>query len=207
MSMKRKFAPDLNPLETRFLLSALTFPDGSTYTSPTFVRLPRTGGVSAQSGTLLSIGVGQRPGNMVNYTETGAGIVAAEWNGGPTHVFAGIGATIIQAERSRDDVIVFQVGSASPVAAESSGQTHPVHIQNARRTSGTAVQTGSLLTITVDRSTMNRVSISNYNHGAMVFAEWNGGAAHSFAGVSTIIVNVTNGTTDLVGLHDIILQN
>ena len=56
----RKFLPEVKPLESRLLLSRrVSFPDGTSFIFPTFTHLPRTGGVSEQSGTVLGIGVGQ----------------------------------------------------------------------------------------------------------------------------------------------------
>ena len=56
----RKFVPSVNPLESRLLLSQqVFFPDGSHVVFPLFTRLPRTGGTALQSGTALTVGVGQ----------------------------------------------------------------------------------------------------------------------------------------------------
>jgi hypothetical protein len=56
------------------------------------------------------------------------------------------------------------------------------------------------LTITVTAPRINTVEISSLNFGQVVQAEWNGGAVHDFAGVTTINVNLKNGSRDLVGL-------
>ena len=69
-----------------------------------------------------------------------------------------------------------------------------------RRTSGFAVQYGSLLVIAVDAPKLNTVELSSLNFGQVVQAEWNGGPVHDFAGVSTIIVDTTNGQKDLIAL-------
>ena len=192
----RKFLPEVKPLESRLLLSRqVSFPDGTSFIFRTFLRLPRTGGVSEQRGTVLGIGVGQPTTNTVQVTETGQGGIQAEWNGGPVHSFSGIRSSVIQTERSRSNQITFNLTSARtgptalavglqvptdavlPSESANSQKLRP----EARRTSGTAVQSGSVLTVTVDRRTTNTVEISNGGGGA-VAVEWNGGAAHSFDG-------------------------
>ena len=71
----RKFLPEVKPLESRLLLSRqVSFPDGTSFIFRTFLRLPRTGGVSEQSGTILGIGVGQPTTNTVQVTETARGV-------------------------------------------------------------------------------------------------------------------------------------
>jgi hypothetical protein len=72
------------------------------------------------------------------------------------------------------------------------------------RTSGTAVQAGTLLTITVTGRKINAVTIEN--SGQTVQAEWNGGALHSFKGVNTIIVDVRNGSKDFVALDSVVAK-
>jgi hypothetical protein len=212
----RKFLPEVKPLESRLLLSRqVSFPDGTSFIFPTFVHLPRTGGVSEQSGTILGIGVGQPTTNTVQVTDDGQGGIQAKWNGGPVHSFTGIRSSIIQTERSRSNQITFNltstrtsptavaVGLHVPTDAALPGDgAHPV---NARihRTSGIAVQSGSALTVTVNKRTTNTVEFSNSGGGA-VAVEWNGGAVHSFAGIATIVVDTHNGTKDLVALDDAI---
>ena len=75
----REFLPGVKPLEDRCLLSSA----GSFGFSPLFHILPRTGGVSAQTGSMLAIGVGQPTTNTVQVTDDGKGDIQAEWNGGP----------------------------------------------------------------------------------------------------------------------------
>ena len=214
----RKFLPEVKPLESRLLLSRqVSFPDGTSFIFPTFHRLPRTGGVSEQSGTVLGIGVGQPTTNTVQVTDDGQGGIQAEWNGGPVHSFTGITSSVIQTERSRSNQITFNltsprtgptavaVGSHVPTdAVLPSEGAHPqkLRVLEVRRTSGIAVQSGSVLTVTVDKRTTNTVEISNSGGGA-VAVEWNGGAAHSFAGIATIVVDTQNARKDLVALHDV----
>ena len=203
----RKFLPEVKPLESRLLLSRqVSFPDGTSFIFPTFLHLPRTGGVSEQSGTILGIGVGQPTTNTVQVTDDGQGGIQAEWNGGPVHSFTGIRSSVIQTERSRSNQITFNltsprtgptavaVGSHVPTdAVLPSEGAHPqkLRVLEVRRTSGIAVQSGSVLTVTVNKRTTNTVEISNSGGGA-VAVEWNGGAVHSFAGIATIVVDTQN---------------
>jgi hypothetical protein len=210
----RKFLPEVKPLESRLLLSRqVTFPDGSSFSFPTFIHLPRTGGVSEQSGTVLDIGVGQPTTNTVQVTDEGQGHIQAKWNGGPVHSLTGIEATVIQTQRARNNQITFKltslrtgptavaVGSHFPTdAALASEGGHPLKVIG--RTSGIAVQSGSILTVTVDKSTTNTVEISDRGGGA-VEVEWNGGAVHSFKGVAKIVVDTRKASEDLVAFDDV----
>jgi hypothetical protein len=212
----RKFIPEVKPLESRLLLSrtqTVSFPDGATVVFPTFGRLPRTGGVFAQAGSVLSIGVGQRTANNVRVTENGSGVVTAEWNRQPTHVLTGVDPTVIQMRSAGMDQVTINltslrtapagVAAASLVRADGAPARGHADLTatNVRRTSGAAVQSGSVLTITVSARTTNSVEISNEGAGA-VLVEWNHGVVHSFAGVETIVVDTRNATNDLVALHD-----
>jgi len=211
----RKFLPNVNPLESRRLLSQLVFfPDRFSYSFPTFIHLPRTGGVSLQSGTTLTVGVGQRTTNKVLATLDGVGDAQAEWNGRAVHSFMGVQATLVQIGAASRDEVEFHLTNprtgetgiaigqflATPASsAKTVAHTvHPFRLKN--RTSGTAVQSGSLLTISVTAPKINTVEISTLNFGQVVQAEWNGGAIHNVSGVSTIIVDIKNGRKDLVGL-------
>jgi hypothetical protein len=69
------------------------------------------------------------------------------------------------------------------------------------RTSGTAVQSGSVLTVMVDQPRSNVVQITNAG-GGNVQVEWNGGMVHSFTGVATAVVNASNATKDDITLTD-----
>lgn len=208
----RKFVPDVNPLESRFLLSAPD-PRGGTTGGDDLPRiLPRTGGVFVQTGSELGIGVGQPTTNTVQVTDDHAGNVQAQWNGGPLHSLTGITTTFILAERARHDQITFTltslmthpaavaVGSYLPTAAAPASEAgHPRIIHG--RTSGTAVQSGSVLTVMVNRPKSNVVQITNAGAGN-VQVEWNGGMSHSFTGVATIVVDTKNAKKDAVTLTD-----
>ena len=213
----RRFQPNVNPLESRLLLSSqqVTFPDGSSYVFPLSSRLPRTGGVPIQSGTALTIGVGQARGNTAQFNLDGVGGATVEWNGGPTHSFTGVRATLVQIARARFNEVTFNLTGprTSPTAfgagllmanstVSAKTTAHTVHALsgNVHRTSGVAVQNGSLLTITVNAPGMNTVEISSLNSGQVVEVEWNRGHVHDFAGVSTIVVDTTTGQKDLIAL-------
>ncbi len=192
----REFVPGVKPLENRCLLSFAAFPRFF----PLFPRLPRTGGVSAQAGSMLAIGVGQPTGNTVQLTDDGKGDIQAEWNGGPTDSFTSVATTVIQAERARTNQITINlthartsptavaVGSLAATDAAIPGGGHAREFIRHARTSGLAVQSGSLLTVTVDRPKANDVQITNEGGGA-INVEWNGGPMHSFTGVETIVVD------------------
>jgi hypothetical protein len=199
----RKFVPDVNPLENRFLLSGPDARGGSTGGDDLPRLLPRTGGVFVQTGSELGIGVGQPTTNAVQVTDVHTGNVQAEWNGGPVHSLTGVKMIFVEAERARNDQVTFNltaprtgptamaVGShVSMSAVPASDKVHPL---NVRRTSGSAVQSGSVLTVMVDRPAFNVVQITNEGAGN-VSVEWNGGKAHPFAGVATIVVNASNTT-------------
>jgi hypothetical protein len=213
----RKFFPEVKLLESRLLLSQsqkVSFPDGSSLVFPLFMRLPRTGGASVQRGTVLGIGVGEPTTNMVHVTDDGDGDVQAEWNGGPARSFTGIQSTVIQTQRARTNQVTFNltgdrtggtavaVGSNVPTdAATASELEHRVNVK-INRTSGVAIQAGSVLTVTVNKPTTDTVEISN-DGGGGVEVEWNGGAVHPFTGVATIVVDTRNARKDLVALNDV----
>jgi hypothetical protein len=210
----RKFVPDVNPLESRFLLSAPNPRGGSTGGDDLPRLLPRTGGVFVQTGSELGIGVGQPTKNKVQVTDDHAGDVQAQWNGGPNHSLTGVTTTFIEAERARRDQVTFNlsaprtgpaavaVGSQVATGAVSaSEQVRPLSVPSAGRTSGTEVQSGSVLTVMVNRPTTNVVQITNTG-GGNVQVEWNGGMVHSSTGVATIVVNASNATKDDIILTD-----
>jgi hypothetical protein len=204
----------VKPLEDRVLLSSLSsahrervlvFP----FPLPSPNRLPRTGGIFVQNGTVLDIGVGQPTTNTVQVTDDHAGHVQAEWNGGPVHSLTGVATIVVQAEWARHNQITFNltgptalaVVSHTPTAAAPAHEEgSPVRIKSGR-TSGTAVQSGSVLTVTVNRPASNVVQLTN-NGAGNVQAEWNGGTVHSFTGVATLFVDTQNAKKDEVILTD-----
>jgi hypothetical protein len=97
----REFVPDAKPLESR-LLPSFAAPVGF---SPLFHSLPRTGGVSAQTGSMVAIGVGQPKSNAVQITDDGAGDIQAEWNGGPVHTFSGVETMEVITKNARKDQV------------------------------------------------------------------------------------------------------
>lgn len=212
-SEPRSYAPELKALESRTLLSGsqtLSFPDGQSFLFSPFKILPRTGGVFVQQGSVLSIGVGQRTSNAVVVNETGAGGDTVEWNGRPAHSLTGIQATEIELARaSRNQVTIQLTSQRTGPAAIAKGaviSTEPAlpspgdrPFIKAPRTSGVAVQAGTVLTITVDRPASNTVEISN-NGGGAVATTWNGGSLHSFTGVDTIVVKTQHPGKDVVAI-------
>ena len=213
----RKFIPELKPLESRLLLSQsqkLIFPDGTSFVFSSFPHLPRTGGVSVQNGTVLGIGVGQVRGNTVNVTDDGNGDVQTEWNRGPGKSFTGIESTVIEARRATSNQIIFNLAGSrtgptavavgSQVATEAvsaSAEGHPLR-RLALRTSGSAFQNGSILTVNVHKRESNLVEMTNNVDGS-VEVQWNGGPVRSFTGITTIVVDTRKATNDLIALDDV----
>jgi hypothetical protein len=162
---------------------------------------------------MVAIGVGQRTSNTVQITDDGTGDVQAEWNGGLVHTFSAVRSTVIQTERARGNQLTIHLTSprtgptalavGSLVATETTmpGGGQPRDLVRNARTSGQAVQSGSLLTVTVNRPTSNVVQINNEGGGA-VQVEWNGGSVHSFSGIETIVVDTKNASRDQVTLDD-----
>jgi hypothetical protein len=212
----RKFVPSVNPLESRLLLSRqVPFPDGTSFSFPTFVRLPRTGGALIQSGTALTVGVGQKTSNTVNIAQAGGGAAAVEWNGRPQHSITGVQAILVQAGNAAHDQITINLTGSAAVAGtlsvpafepRATAPGHVVHAFRSPRTGGTAVQIGTVLTISVTARKINAVTIESSNSGQMVQAEWNGGALDSFTGVNTIIVDIRNGSKDVVALDNAVAK-
>jgi hypothetical protein len=129
-------------------------------------------------------------------------------------MLTGVTTTFIEAERARHDQITFNltaprtgpaaVAVASHVATgavSASAEGHPLNVPLSARTSGTAVQSGSVLTVMVNRPLSNVVQITNAG-GGNVQVEWNGGMVHSFTGVATIVANASNATKDDITLTD-----
>jgi hypothetical protein len=211
----------VNTLESPVLLSQfqrVSFLDGTSVEFPIFRNLPRTGGVAVQTGTILGVGVAQPTTNVAHVTDEDPEEFTAEWNGRPSKSFTGVTATIVQAESATNDQITFNlkgprpspaavaVGSVVPTdAAPASKQGDPVIVDltlpKPKRTGGFAVQSGSLLTITVNGTTTNIVEISNCL-GGIVEAEWNGRGIHTFRGVQTIVVDTHNARNDLVAIDN-----
>jgi hypothetical protein len=204
----------VDALENRFLLShAVSFPGGSSFVFPIFRRLPRTGGALLQSGTALTVGVGQRTSNTVYLAGLRGGSASVEWNGRTPHSLTGVQAILVQAGRSGNDLITINVGSPIALATASASNTtsssgfardisHRVHSLRSLRTSPTAVQTGTVLTVTDNSRNVTELAISDY--GQSVQLAWNGSTALSFTGVITIDVNIANGRKDFVALDNLL---
>ena len=212
----RSFVPAVSPLEIRCLMSTGArgvgaVPElGLEPPPPPFpvlpVRLPRTGGVSTQVGAIIGIGVGHPPGNAVQINDEGAGNYQADWNGGPVHSFTGVQAIGLFAERATHGHITINLTNSSAAAPQvgldESGRADAVHANTGARpailrTSGNAVQTGTALSVTVDKPTSNQVVILDQGEGG-VEVEWNGDTIHSFTGVSTILVEAEKAKNDRI---------
>jgi hypothetical protein len=167
-----------------------------------------------QSGTVLTVGVGQRTSNTVQITE-GATVATVEWNGRATQSVPAskAQALLVQAAQSGHDHVTINLGASTALAAasvsgpaSSTGQlreaSHQVHAFRVLRTSGTAVQTGTMLNVSVTSRKTNDVVISSLNFGQTVQAEWGNSGPRTFSGVTTIIVDVRNGVKDLVALDN-----
>jgi hypothetical protein len=162
---------------------------------------------------MVAIGVGQPRSNTVQITDDGAGDIQAEWNGGPVHTFSAVTTTVIQAERARVNELTIHLtssrtgptamaaGSLVATDAATVGRGQLSELLRHSRTSGQAIQSGSLLTVTVNRPITDLVQVNNQGGGA-VQVEWNGGAGHSFSGVDTIVVDTKNATRDQVTLDE-----
>jgi hypothetical protein len=162
--------------------------------------LPRTGGVFVQTGSELGIGVGQPTFNTVQVTDDHVGDVQAHWNGRPVHSLTGVTTTFIEAERARFDQVMFKLTSPRTGPAQAAVGTELTTLSRTR-TSGIAMQSGSVLTVVVDRPSANVVEIVNEGAGN-VQVEWNGGMVHSYQGVSTIFVDAINARKDDIILTD-----
>jgi hypothetical protein len=170
-----------------------------------------------QSGTALTIGVGQRTSNTVNLTNGSAGTGLVEWNGRAPHSVTSVQSILVQAAPSRRDKITIDLGSSTALATASASSTttdlasprthsHSLHALRLPRTSGTAVQTGTVLDINITSRKINQLAIESWNFGQKVQAEWNGSGLHTFAGVNTIIVVFRNGTSDFMALDNAVAK-
>jgi hypothetical protein len=86
-----------------------------------------------------------------------------------------------------------------------SAGSRPMDLADLSRIGGHFVQSGSLLTIIVNRPVTNIVKITNCvagAHAGTVDVEWNGRMEHSFNGVATIVVDTHNARKDQVTLTD-----
>jgi hypothetical protein len=208
----KKFVPDPDSLEGRLLLSrTVSFADGTSFFFPTFARLPRTGGALIQSGTALTVGVGQRTSNTVNLTNGASGTGLVEWNSRAPHTVTGVQSILVQAARSGRDQITINLAAIDAFASAAGTTTslalpkshsHLLHALRPLRTSGTAVQTGTVLDINVTGRKINQLAIESWNFGHLVEPQWNGSGVHTFSDVSTIIIVIRNGTNDFVGLDN-----
>ena len=209
----RALRSTIERLEGRVVLSAFHVHASALIAHPASVvrnpNPPRTGGLAVQSGSVLSCFVGQPRMNTVNVVEDGMRDVQMTWNSGQPHSFAEVSTSVIQAERAPTNLFEIEdfsfdieqtlaVRKISPVALGVEQSKLAV-----TGNSGHAVQTGTVLTITVNRPKTNIVQITSEGAGNDE-VEWNGGRAHSFSGVAKLIVHTKNGRKDQLTLSDAI---
>jgi hypothetical protein len=203
---RRTFTPGVKRLEDRFLLSSA---QRSSLLVPQAVKHD---GNAVQTGTLLGVTADRSGTNKVHVTDNGAGFVQVDWNGSSVHSFAGIDTVDVHTQKGKKDVITFGLTGGPSVALDdlarppgeadsrlTPGETlHPL-IRVLKRTSqkdGVAVQSGTVLTVTVHESKGNSVQISDKSGDILV--AWNGGSPESFEGINAIVVNAQKARNDQV---------
>jgi hypothetical protein len=107
------------------------------------------------------------------------------------------------AKRARHDQVTFNLNDGTAavpqVVVHPSGRTDAIAAAVAHPfiRGGTAAQTGTELTVTVNEPTSNSVQIVDQGGGA-VQVEWNGGPVHAFTGVTTILVQAERAKNDYI---------
>jgi hypothetical protein len=197
----RKFVPDVNPLENRFLLMC----------GPPLGGHELLCGIAVQTGTVLSISVNMPTTNTVQVTDDGAGDVQADWNGGAVHSFNGVDTVHVHTEKARNVHVTFSLIGPSTITPDVAVRPHRqtdtataheggdrvFRVATPRKHGGIAVQSGTVLTVTVNRPRTNTVQITDVGAGNIQVA-WNGGSGHSFTGVATIVVDARKARNDHV---------
>ena len=121
------------------------------------------------------------------------------------HSFTGVQTVEVFTRRAQNNLVTITLpdppADAGPARAEPGSRTGTLDLKAAigRRTGGTAVLTGSVLTVMVNKPSANKVQI--LDEGSAVQVEWNGGSVHPFAGVATILVHTEKATK-----NDVILD-
>jgi hypothetical protein len=143
----------------------------------------------------------------------GVGNAQVSWNGGRVHAFSGVASVDLHSQGARRNKFTFQlVGRASAALALAPGsigraetafvrpagaaRAHPLG-RTPSPNHGNASQSGVVLTVDVDYAKGNSVTIGEVGAGA-IKVTWNDGLAHSFSGVSTIIVHASRARNDYV---------
>ena len=102
--------PCLEVLEERRLFSLILFPPGLGIDG---FRLPRTGGIAVQSGSLLTVvldnKVGQSGLDTVKVVDDGNGDIQVNWDGGPIHSFSGVGQIVIDSMPTQTEQVTLQL--------------------------------------------------------------------------------------------------
>jgi hypothetical protein len=158
-----------------------------------FSALPRTGGISYQTGAVLAIGVGQPSANTVRITDKGAGAYQVIWNSDPVHSFTGMQEVAVFSARGRNTNVAITLPDAPAAVPAVRSHLNPVK-------GGTAVQSGKDLIVRVNKPTGNTVRILDQGAGT-IDVQWNGGAVHSFTGVTTILVQAKKAREDQITFY------
>jgi len=200
---RRKFVPDLNPLERRCLLSA------GLRSLRAHPNVPTHGGIAVQTGSLLTVTVDRPTTNRVQVSSSGADIQLA-WNGAPVENFTDVAVIEVHAEKARNNQITFNLGrsvanssNARACTVTSDGSGTAVAKSRSRLTSviraGTAIQQGTKLIVTVDRPTTNNVEVIGQGAGRVDVA-WNGSPEQSFSGITTVVAHTEKARNDQLSL-------
>ncbi len=88
------------------------------------------------------------------------------------------------------------VSGAVAETAASRPQIRVLHRGTAKN-HGNATQSGAILSVNVDDPKGNSIQINDAGSGTILVA-WNGGAVHSFSGITTIVVNAGKARNDQV---------
>jgi hypothetical protein len=134
----RDFVPEMHGLEKRHLLSAsvhaesktVCFPDGHCFIIPPLM-LPRTGGATVQSGSVVSLGVANSPPNStVSITDDGKGDFQLQWDGGAVHSFTGVQTLEVNVAGPQSDQVNYTLTGpttrSDEVVVQLSGKTNNV---------------------------------------------------------------------------------
>jgi hypothetical protein len=169
--------------------------------------------VAIQTGNLLGVTVNQPGTNTARMNYNGTGNVQVKWNGGHLHSFSGVNTVDIHAQGGRRNKLTFSLtGPAGPAlalfaaatghagtASVAEGAARHLRVQSSTlpKNHGGAVQSGTVLTVDVDDAKGNSVQLSDSGRGNIGVA-WNGGPAHSFTGITMIVVHANRARNDQV---------
>lgn len=227
----REFVPEVKALEDRILLSpaapraehivwhpnpprtgGIAVQNGGVLSC--FVGQPRTNQVQVSDDGKGNVEMSWNSGPTHSFSGVSSVVIQAERAKTDQFVFKrGTGNDTVTARVATAGSTFAQPGPSSGSTAVSLAPTGPTDVAprgegshtrghlHPRSFGGHAVQTGTTLTITVNRPTTNVVQLTDEGAGK-VEVEWNGGPAHSYSGVSTIMVNTHNARRDQITLID-----